>query len=161
MPPCGHCKRLNSSCDVDIRSGRCRSCFRRGLECDLLLTQGEWSRLKREKADLEQALNRNEVKKQSAVMEILRLRKKLEKSTAQKAKILEQRLAAATETKDTLEDVPVLGHTFFPSPIESNEEKMCPREWALLEHLPVQYWAPPCVSFEFEDETVFGGFDGA
>jgi len=70
-------------------------------------------------------------------------------------------LAAATETKDTLEDVPILGRTFFPSPTASYEEKMRPREWAFLEHLTIQYWAPPCVSLEFEDETVFGGFDGA
>jgi len=161
MPPCGHCKRLNNSCDVDIRSGRCRSCIRRGLDCDLLLTQGEWSRLKKDKADLEQALNRNEVKKHSAVVEILRLRKKLEKSTTQKAAILEQKLAAAIETRDNLEDIPVLGRTFSPSPTVPHEEMMRPREWALLEHLPVHFWVPPCVSLDFEDETLFGEFDGA
>jgi hypothetical protein len=161
MPPCGHCKLLNNSCDVNTQSRRCRSCIRRELECDLILTQGEWSRLKREKADLEQALNRNEVKKQSAVVEILRLRKKLEKSTAQNAAILEQNLAAATETRDTLEEIPVLGRTFSPSPTVPHEEKMRPREWALLEHLPIHFWAPPCVSLDFEDETLFGEFDGA
>ena len=160
MPPCGHCNRLKTLCKVDVRSGGCCACIRRGLECDLRLTHEEWSRFKREKAELEQALERNEHKKQSAMTEILRLRRKLGSSTVQKAKFLEQRLAATVEAKDMLEDDPILDRAFFPTLDTSHEQQMRPQEWALLEQLPVQYWAPPDASLTFDEEMIVGEFDG-
>ncbi|KAF1982155.1 hypothetical protein K402DRAFT_397896 [Aulographum hederae CBS 113979] len=40
--PCSGCKTRSLKCKVDVRSGRCGECVRRGRKCDLVVTSGEF-----------------------------------------------------------------------------------------------------------------------
>lgn len=44
---------------INLCSGRCCECTRLGCRCDLLLTHGEWSCLKKEKARLQRKMEKN------------------------------------------------------------------------------------------------------
>lgn len=54
---CSQCRESGRVCKVHIRSGKCAACVRRNIsECDVRVTENEFSRLRREREKLRRAM---------------------------------------------------------------------------------------------------------
>lgn len=163
MPtPCARCKPSATLCKVDLRSGKCCECIRRGYRCDLFLTQKEWSRLKQEKARFEEELNTKQEAKAAAVARNLWLRKELATLSGERLEAAERELAAAAIDEDDEIKVGAADISLRPSPSTSPTcMHMSVQEWTLSERLPNEYWGPPGLHILVDEETVFGEIDSA
>lgn len=158
--PCGRCKPSGSLCKVDLRSGRCCECIRRGRICDLSITREEWFRLKKEKANLEKALEDREEAKMATMTKKIQLRKELAVSVGQKAEATERELACIIKDEDKEYVLMEVDISLPRSPFAlAHGLQMSPQEWALTERLPGHFWGSPSPQTLADDETVFGEFD--
>lgn len=163
MPtPCRHCEESGISCKVDLRSGRCYECIRLRSRCDLSLTHGEWSCLKKEKARLEKEVEKNEEAKMEAMTKKTRLRKELAYLAGQKLEAAERELAAITR-KDDKGYAAGAAEVSFPalSPPSPTDLQMSPQEWGLKDGLPKQFWSSPGPQTRMDDDSVFGELENA
>lgn len=93
----------------------------------------------------------------------LQLRKKLARSSGAKAEEYERRLAVATQEEDNLGYEPISAEISFPPQCSAlpGELLMNPKDWALADCLPRDFWDHPGLNSCNDDETVFGQFDAA
>jgi len=107
MPtPCSFCNNGSSRCVVDLRSGRCAECVRRGRKCDLLLTQAEYVRARAARVRIERELLQAEEEQSTLLADMAR---KIEAARLRVQKLREEARAAEVREKESfgreLEDI--------------------------------------------------------
>ena len=112
MPiPCTRCRHNKRRCFVGPHSGKCAECLKRGRDdCDMGVTQHEWSKIDRAKEKLQEELSQVEldiseidVERSARVATRLRLRKQLG-LLSQREKEMFQKELALLDQLDELEE---------------------------------------------------------
>ena len=73
--PCGACVANKRVCRVHVRSGRCAECVRRGVKCNIRVTESEWDRLKKERDSLLARIEAAREESNKALAKEMRLRR--------------------------------------------------------------------------------------
>ncbi len=115
MKPCSYCQQHQRSCRVDIRSGRCAECVRRGRACNVRTTKAEFDKLVAARATLKEQVAVAAKAKSDALEAFLsaqakedRLRKQLELTEKRGQVAFEEELAEVDELDPPIPlDLPV------------------------------------------------------
>ena len=135
MPtPCGRCKADNLPCKVDIRSGNCGECIRRGRKCDLVVSRREWDRLSAERKRLEEQLKQAKRAVSEAISHEARLERQLEALEENSSRLVSRELASIEE----LERIETAAGSSLPDdPSDLSVLRLSPGFWTQVdEHFP-------------------------
>lgn len=160
---CEHCDSAGTSCEIDLRSGRCCECIRCGRKCNILITREEWVQLKDKKAGLERTSKDEEDTRLELMARRLQLRKRLANLWGKEAKTAEKELEAIVQDEEHLERNAVEANiSFTRSPLTPiHTLRMSPQEWAITERMPAGFWGLPGPQAPISEDAIFEQFESA
>ena len=96
---CSQCRQSGRVCKVHIRSGKCASCVRRNIsECDVRVTENEFSRLRRERERLRKAMESARTEAVMAQQRVVEAQAEANRSLSKEMRLRKQ--LDALETKE-------------------------------------------------------------
>ena len=135
MPtPCGRCRSDGLPCKVDVRSGNCAECIRRGRKCDLVVSRQEWNRLREDRERLEEQIRQAEQAMAEAISKKLRLQRQLEVLNTRSSDLVSNELASINEVERLQAEAQVV---LPEDPSDSTQLRLSPGFWSQVdEHFP-------------------------
>ena len=160
---CGRRAIAGTFCEVDLRSGSCCECIRRGRKCNITITLEEWNLLRDKKAKLDHTLEEREDTRVKLVTSRLRLRKMLANLWGERAKAVEKELEAITKDEENLDCTITPASISFKtlSSASAHDLRMSPLAWATMERMPSGFWSPPEARALVDEQFIFERFESA
>ena len=156
---CNNCRKAGRVCRVHVRSGKCAACIRRGCsDCDVRVTEDEFSRLRREHEKLRKDINDARAASMAAQAKAAEAQEEVNRSLSKEMRLrlqldqLERREAEAIAVEErSIEEQEVSEGSVLPDPGSSfpgTDLALQPWTWSALEGLPDDIWEVPCPQSE-------------
>lgn len=157
--PCLHCRETKSVCRVHVGSGRCGVCTKENRrDCNVKVTEAEWSRLRRQREALEKKVSEHRRKmrelneayeaslRRIQEEEVVRRRIQEEEAAAWEKKARLQRELELLERRET-EAIAVEEAALMELPDEDvvpgPSLSLSPPTWSLREGISDDFWSDP------------------
>jgi len=146
---CSRCVRENISCRVHMSSGKCSACVRANCrECDISISEGDWIRLRKQRAALEEKMTRHLARMRELRETLQKLQEEEAKAWEKKSRLqkemdlLETREAEALKVDDAAIAAAEESDSFAAPELPQDLVPILP--WSNMEEVPEEFWSEVC-----------------